>query len=303
MERFSMGHARGDDWRSAAHACLDRLGSPPAGANLGFVYVTDDLAGELDKVTATLVQQTGVANWVGTTGIGICATGCEYFGEPAVAAMAGCFPEGSFNVIDGIDDDLDGFIESRRGWLAESAAHFGVVHADPRNPHTAELIPALAEAAECFLVGGLVSSRSAYPQVAGRLTDNALSGVMFKGDVPVATALTQGCSPIGPAHQVTLCRDNLAYQLDGRPALEVFREDIGEALAKDLDGASAATYSPPFRCVARTAPTTRCATSSASTPAPASSRSARPSRTARRSSSAAAIAGRPRPTSAACSPI
>ena len=234
MERFSMGHARGDDWRSAAHACLDRLGSPPAGANLGFVYVTDDLAGELDKVTATLVQQTGVANWVGTTGIGICATGCEYFGEPAVAAMAGCFPEGSFNVIDGIDDDLDGFIESRRGWLAESAAHFGVVHADPRNPHTAELIPALAEAAECFLVGGLVSSRSAYPQVAGRLTDNALSGVMFKGDVPVATALTQGCSPIGPAHQVTLCRDNLAYQLDGRPALEVFREDIGEAVAKDL---------------------------------------------------------------------
>ena len=236
MESFSMGHASGHDWCSAVDACAAQLEPLPAGANLGFVYVTDTLAGELDKITATLVQRTGIADWVGATGVGICATGREYFGEPAIAAMAGCFPVGSFKLFDDVGDDLAGFIAEHREWLDESEAHFAVVHADPRNPRTAELIPALAEAADCFLVGGLVSSRGVYAQVAGRLSQSPVSGVMFHAEVPVATALTQGCSPIGPVHEITMSRDNLVYQLDGRQALEVFKEDIGEELAADLHG-------------------------------------------------------------------
>ena len=100
MERFAMGHASGADWHSAAEACAAQLDPPPRGANLGFVYVTDSLAAELGKITALLVRRTGVADWVGTTGVGICVTGREYFDGPAVAAMAGRFPEGSFTVFD-----------------------------------------------------------------------------------------------------------------------------------------------------------------------------------------------------------
>jgi small ligand-binding sensory domain FIST len=57
---------------------------------------------------------------------------------------------------------------------------------------------------------------------------------VISGEVPVATGLTQGCTPIGPAHVVTEVRENVVASLDDRPALEVFREEIGEILARDL---------------------------------------------------------------------
>ena len=68
----------------------------PAGANLGFVYVTDGLAGDLGKITKFLVQETAIEDWIGTTGIGVCATGREYFDELAVAVMVGNFPTKSY---------------------------------------------------------------------------------------------------------------------------------------------------------------------------------------------------------------
>ncbi len=234
-EQFGFGHARGADWHAAALACAGQI-VPPAGANLGFVYVTDPLAGELGKITALLVQETGVADWVGTTGVGICATGREYFDEPAVAAMVGRFPGNSFSLFDHFDDDPTGFVAGLGPWAKRGEGHFGVVHADPRDPEMMQRVPALAEAAGCFLVGGLASSRGSYGHVAGTLTEGALSGVMFSAEVPVATALTQGCSPIGPVREITQCEDNVAIEIDGRAALEVLKEDIGEVLAQNLQG-------------------------------------------------------------------
>lgn len=232
-ERFGFGHASGDGWHAAARACAAQL-DPPAGANLGFVYVTDVLADDLGKITALLVQETGVVDWVGTTGIGICATGREYFDEPAVAAMVGCFPENSFSIFDGFGDDRAGFLAGLGPLAERSEGRFAVVHADPRDPEMMRRVPELAEVSGCFLVGGLASSRGAYAHVAGSLTESALSGVIFSTEVPVATALTQGCSPIGPVHEVTQCRANIAIEIDGRAALEVLKDDIGEVLAKDL---------------------------------------------------------------------
>ena len=242
MDRFSVGHSGGADWHAAVEACAARLDPAPAGANLGFVYATDHFADDFGKIVATLVERTGIKDWVGTTGVGICATGREYFGEPAVAAMAGRFPEGSFALFDTVEDDPADFVASRRAWLARSESHFGVVHGDPRHPRTAALIPGLADATDCFLVGGLVSSRGAYPQVAGTLCQAALSGVMFDGDVPVATALTQGCAPIGPVREITACRDNVVFEIAGRRALDVFKEDVGEALAGDLASVAGEIY-------------------------------------------------------------
>ena len=52
--------------------------------------------------------------------------------------------------------------------------------------------------------------------------------------VPVQSGLTQGCSPIGPVHTVTDSQQNVLIRIDDRPALDVFKEDIGEVLARDL---------------------------------------------------------------------
>jgi small ligand-binding sensory domain FIST len=95
-----------------------------------------------------------------------------------------------------------------------------------------------ASASGAFLVGGLVSHRCAAPLVAGGAGADALgkagiSGLLLGPEVAVATALTQGCVPIGPVRRVDEARDNVVMAIDGRPALQVFYEDIGPELAKD----------------------------------------------------------------------
>ncbi len=68
----------------------------PDAGNLGFLYVTDSLADSMAEVLDLFREATGVEHWVGTVGMGICATGVEYYDRPAVAAMVGEFPQDSF---------------------------------------------------------------------------------------------------------------------------------------------------------------------------------------------------------------
>ncbi len=231
---FRAGHSGGSDWRAATEACLEQMMPLPAGANVGFLYVTDLMVDALADISETLRQRTGIEAWVGSTGIGVCAGGIEYFDAPALAVMVGTLPAGEFTVFDSRRDDLAAMVDANRDWLDAHLGNFGVVHADPREPRLAELLGTLGEASSSFLVGGLTSSRSAFGQVAGEVTEGGLSGLLISGGVGVATGLTQGCSPIGPARQVTASEQNILVELDGRPALEVFKEDIGELLARDL---------------------------------------------------------------------
>ena len=85
-----------------------------------------------------------------------------------------------------------------------------------------------------FLVGGLSSSRDAHYQLAGEVMSGGLSGVLFAPEVEVATGLTQGYSPVGLAHRITDCVENVVITLNGESALKVFKNDIGELLTKDL---------------------------------------------------------------------
>ncbi|MDH3900156.1 MAG: FIST C-terminal domain-containing protein, partial [Gammaproteobacteria bacterium] len=119
----------------------------------------------------------------------------------------------------------------------EQGVHFGIVHGDPRNSHMPQIIESLsAELNPGFLVGGLTSANDAVNQlqIAGDPCQDGLSGVLMSAEIPVITGLTQGCTPLDNKHTVTRCERNILVELDGRPALDVFREDIGEVLSKDL---------------------------------------------------------------------
>ncbi len=231
---FKAAHATGADWHAVTRACLDQLSPLPAGANVGFLYLTDLLVDALADILEELRRESGIESWVGSTGIGVCASGVEYFDAPALAVMVGALPEGGFAVFDSRRHDLRQFVDGNRTWLDSNLGNFGVVHADPREPRLADLLTTLGEASSSFLVGGLTSSRGAFGQVADGVTEGGVSGLLISGGVAVATGLTQGCSPIGPAREVTSSDQNILVELDGRPALEVFKEDIGELLARDL---------------------------------------------------------------------
>ncbi len=230
-------HAAHADWRVAAHTCLEALGTSRdrgGAANLGFVYASDTFAADFSELAAFLRQATGIAHWVGSVGLGVCATGVEYFDDPALCLLTGRFPEQSFRVFADVADDLQGFEADHGAWCDQSGARFAMLHADPHNRSVDALVSALCERMEGgFVVGGLTSSRGAHPQLADRVTTGGVSGVLFAPQVSVITRLTQGCSPLGPRHEISRCRGNLLTQLDGRPALDVFYQDIGEELAGD----------------------------------------------------------------------
>jgi small ligand-binding sensory domain FIST len=210
MTAFAYGHAAGASWRECTLACAERLGSP--GRGLGFVYFTDSLVGHAGEILEELKTRTGVEDWVGSVGVGVLATGAEYQEEPAMAAMIA---------------DIDGFqVFSGRAPL--KGGHFGIVHADPAAPDVAGLIADMsAKVASGFLVGGLSSSRSRTVQIANAVLSGGLSGAALAPEVAVATRLTQGCVPYPGRFRITECADNIISALDGRPALDVLKEVIG----------------------------------------------------------------------------
>ena len=229
---FRYAHANAKDWQEATQSCLAQLGQ--GAASLGFLYVTDHFADHLGDMLADIKRQTGVPHWVGTVGIGVCANGREYLDQPAVAAMVGDFEPDSFRVFSGVATAADADNVGLK--CGGAAPNFAIVHADPYNQHVGDLVTKLAGRVESgFLVGGLTSSRRQNLQVADGVVEGGISGVSFSDTVTVATRLTQGCSPIGPKHEITSSQHNVIMTLDGRPALDVFKEDIGETLSRDLN--------------------------------------------------------------------
>lgn len=208
---------------------MTQLGAIPAAATLGFLYLSDNFADELDVILDFFKSATGVSHWVGTVGVGVCATGVEYLEVPAMALLLAEFDPADFQILPTQQSVQDVAAQPI------GPAYFAMVHGDPRNAQMPELIEALsARMSSGFVVGGLASSRGEMPQIADSQTTGGLSGVCFSENVRLATRLTQGVSPLGPRHQITDGKKNILAKLDRRPALDVMKDEIGEVLARDL---------------------------------------------------------------------
>jgi small ligand-binding sensory domain FIST len=235
--RFAAAAAAGDP-TGLAWRCLDGL-APVEDATLGVLYATEAAAPRLPELIADLVAKTGVRSWVGGVGLGVSSAGSEVFDEPAIVAMIAALPEEKFRIFAPTPDPGAELPRRHRAWIAASQPSLALVHADPRCPDLLKAAVDAAEASGAFLVGGLVSHRCENPllaRIAGGdgLGRGGLAGVMLSPEIAVATSLTQGCTPIGPVRRIDEARDNIVMVIDGRPAFDVFREDIGPALAQDL---------------------------------------------------------------------
>ncbi|WP_119302390.1 FIST signal transduction protein [Dongia deserti] len=241
MTRFRAGHAAGADWREAVDACLKELkqaphDNPSKTSRLGFLYVTDVIAEQAGEVLDRLRRETGVEHWIGATGIGILGASAhgsgEYYDQPAVSALIADLPDDSFRVFPGRGDDAAG---AGSEWFEAQRPNVAIVHADPRAQRLPLMLDRLAEASGAYLVGGLASSRGAMVQIAGEVSEGGASGAWIGSSINLVAGLSQGCAPIGPAHVATTAQKNVVMEIDGRPALDVFKEEIGEMLARNLE--------------------------------------------------------------------
>ncbi|MCR9255612.1 MAG: FIST C-terminal domain-containing protein [Alphaproteobacteria bacterium] len=242
---FDVAHAAASDWKVATDALITHL-EVPDGANVGFLYATDHHAGHLADIADRLMHATKIDTWTGTVGIGILSTAGESFDEPAIAVMVGTVPEGSVRPFGPVRESTIELDLLHREWIENQHPTLTLVHADPRHPPVAHLIESLAENVPTFLTGGLTSSRHHYEQMASQgrplALEHGVSGVMFSAWLPIATGLTQGCSPIGPTRTVTEGDENILKELDGRPALDALIQDIGPEYAEDLSKLGGSIY-------------------------------------------------------------
>ncbi|MEZ5815509.1 MAG: FIST N-terminal domain-containing protein [Hyphomicrobiaceae bacterium] len=229
MNDFASADAAGRSAHAVAQGLVEGL-QGARGHTVGFVYVTSPLAGEMREIVDALQAATGVETWVGTAGHGVCGNGIEHWGQPAAAVLTCRLAKGSYRVLPSIAsaDEVPG------GPGLAPAAGLAIVHGDPRNGSVTEIVEALSREKSAYLVGGLTSANDSFLQVAGtEVVEGGVSGLLLGGRLSVAVGLSQGCSPIGPPHEVTRSEGQIVVSLDRQRAYDVMCEDIGIAEGAD----------------------------------------------------------------------
>lgn len=192
---------------------------------VGLVYFTDAFAPHADDLLAALQQRTGVADWVGGGAVGLCATGAEYFQEPALAVMLMHFPANSTRLFSGRRPlPKPGTLNA----AGRSALHSGLVHVSPDVDDLSDLVEDLASKFTTPNVfGGLLSAAGGGVHVAGEVLQGGVSGLLMAENVSLDIRVTQGCQPIGPEHTITRVQGQFALELDEEPALDILLRDLG----------------------------------------------------------------------------
>jgi small ligand-binding sensory domain FIST len=222
MPRFVVGHATHPDWQGALALAAAQIDGQRSGgahalqaASLGLAYFSDHYARHAEALYAALRERWPGVAWAGTVGLGVCASGVEYFDEPALVLMLSDVPVGRFRVFSGAQP------------LGSFEPACALVHADARTHDLAELLDDLsARTGDGYLFGGVAASRTRSCQIAEGVFEGGLSGVAFTRDVALVSRVTQGCRPIGPQRRITGGQRNVVTELDGRPALQCLLDDL-----------------------------------------------------------------------------
>jgi small ligand-binding sensory domain FIST len=259
MTNFESALAMGADWKAVVASVGAQLSASESAGDtardsardsardqrgLGIVYATESLAPHFSDIVLTLRARTGVHHWVGCVGMGVCGIGHqgvsgdraigEYHDQPALSVLIAPWPESSFHILPSMSSSESVCGAVSDAWAATHGPLFGLVHGDPRNRHIGAIVEALPAAGEGYFVGGLTTLADTPVQVADQPTSGGLSGLLLAADIPVMVTHSQGCSPVGPFHRITASEHSIIASLDGRRALDVLKDDVGEILARDL---------------------------------------------------------------------
>lgn len=226
-----------DAARAAAEAASRALAETgAASADAGFVFAS----GAVDLAAATLAARgvLGTQAIVGALGHSVAAGEVAAGGGPAISVLAISGVDAAPFAI-GRDDGPDAIgleVESR---LARSLGESDlvVVFSDPLGPEPAGLVEALGALAPATIVGAGAALEAPGRQLLAcgdRRTAIGACGLVLPLPAPARVGVSQGCQPITDPLVVTRASGNWLLELDGKPALDVFRDVAREPLADDL---------------------------------------------------------------------
>lgn len=243
---FRFASARGTEPRALAEALAAELGlfaaaapdaaaEPPAAvAHFGLLYLSDSMARHGAEVLEVLQAQTGIRHWSGGVGLALIGGREELYETPSAVALVGQLGTEDFRVIRGPVTSLEALQQQLQGFLTPEQPGRLILHADPGFADLEDLLARIDRETAWFSTGGVSSGQGEVVQFAEGVVVGGVSGLALRETVPLAARHTQGCSPLPGQHHLSETWRNIIVKLDERPALPVFREAIGEVLARDL---------------------------------------------------------------------
>jgi small ligand-binding sensory domain FIST len=225
----------------AAAAALARAGR----ADVALLFATPGYGSDAGALLDAAVSALGTESVVGASAHGGLAVGRECEAPTCLAVLA----RSGLDAHPFLLTDLAGD-EAHAG--EEIAARIGgaprpedlvVLLPDPRAIHADALLAGVrAELAPAAVVGaGAADPIASSPlQWCGRRArGGGVAGVVLRGRRPPRIGVTQSCRPATELLCVTRAQGNWVLELDGRPALDVYREVARAPLAEDLRRAAA----------------------------------------------------------------
>jgi len=237
----SQRQSTADAVKEAAGLALQNAGATRAA--LAMIFFTADHAGHARELASSLSRAVGTDCVVGSSGAGVLTGEGEIEGGSGVAVL----------VIAAEEIVARPFIfEPLRGNEANLGASFGdflaktqdegslmILLPDSYNGNPQPLLAGMAVKAGFHPVVGAGSTENgaagATFQLCGdKLATNAIAGAYLSGDFNLRVDITQGCQPISEPMVITKGEGNLIYEIDHRPALEVFARLLKGPLAENL---------------------------------------------------------------------
>ncbi len=215
------------------------------GADSALVFAAPDETLDPRELLDAVVGALGTECVVGATAHGVLGAGRELEGAPALAILAQTGLEARAFLIPDLRDAGAGVGDEIRGQLGGPAREEDllVLLPDPSSFDPARVLEGVRAAlGPAQVVGaGAADPVSDRPlQWCGRESlSGALVGMVLRGRRPPRVGVTQACRPATGLLTVTRARGNWVLELEGRPALDLYREVARGPLSEDLRRAAA----------------------------------------------------------------
>jgi small ligand-binding sensory domain FIST len=245
MIRAGSGLSLRADARAAAAEATAAALAGAGTADAALLFAGPGHGAALPELLDAAVGALGTAAVAGASAYGVLGAGRAIEADSAVAVLAWSGVESHpFLLPDPRGDEVAACEEiAARLGSAPRPEDLVVLLPDPRSFDAGAFLPALRGALGPAQVVGAAAGDplgGAPRQWCGRsVASGAVAGVVLRPSRAPRIGVTQGCRPVTPPLTVTRARGHWLLELDGRPALEVYREALRGPLAADLPRAAA----------------------------------------------------------------
>jgi small ligand-binding sensory domain FIST len=212
-------------------------------ADLAMMFFTSDHAARPRELASSLITSVGTDCVVGCSGAGVLTGEGEIEGSGGVAVLAIAAEEivGRPFIFEPLRGNEENLGNSFGDFLAKTDDENSlmILLPDTYNGNPQPLLSAMASKAGFHPVVGAGTTENGatgetFQLCADKVASNSIAGAYLSGDFDLHIDITQGCQPISAPMTITKAEGNLIYEINDRPAIEVFAKLLKGPLAEDI---------------------------------------------------------------------